>query len=171
MLYSCTHMATVGVKGLSEVWLRNWRSGLLYDCFYTVFQLEDSNRPSLLVLCSVSEFSDENMMDPYNLAICFGPTLLRAPPHCDPVQHHPHIVELVRNILIHQEDIFLGNDMLSDGSTYYERCFIEDEEGCRVQQYFYSQKIYYEIDEIQNKMAQNVLIMNLGTFYIDDMNL
>jgi len=82
------------------------------------------------VLGSVSEFSDENMMDPYNLAICFGPTLLRVPPNRDPVQHHPHIVELVRNILIHQEDIFLGdNDLLSDGSTYYERCFIEEEEG------------------------------------------
>jgi len=82
-----------------------------------------------LVLGSVSEFSDENMMDPYNLAICFGPTLLRVPPHRDPVQHHPHIVELVRNILIHQEDIFLGDELLSDGSTYYERCFIEEEEG------------------------------------------
>jgi len=71
-------------------------------------------------------------MDPYNLAICFGPTLLRVPPHRDPVQHHPHIVELIRNILIHQEDIFLGDDLLSDGSTYYERCFIEEEEGCAV---------------------------------------
>lgn len=84
------------------------------------------------MLGSVSEFSDENMMDPYNLAICFGPTLLRVPPNVDPVQHHPHIVELVRNILIHQEDIFLGDEMLSDGSTYYERCFIEEEEGCAV---------------------------------------
>jgi len=71
-------------------------------------------------------------MDPYNLAICFGPTLLRVPSHRDPVQHHPHIVELVRNILIHQEDIFIGDDLLSDGSTYYERCFIEEEEGCVV---------------------------------------
>jgi len=88
-----------------------------------------------LVLGSVSEFSDENMMDPYNLAICFGPTLLRVPANCDPVQHHPHIVDLIRNILIHQEDIFLleaGDEMAQDGSTYYERCFIEEEEGCAV---------------------------------------
>jgi len=87
---------------------------------------------SWLVLGSVSEFSDENMMDPYNLAICFGPTLLRVPVDCDPVQFHPHIVDLVRNILIHQEDIFLGDEVLSDGSTYYERCFIEEEEGYAV---------------------------------------
>ena len=34
----------------------------------------------------LSEFSDENMMDPYNLAICFGPTLVPIPPDRDQVQ-------------------------------------------------------------------------------------
>ena len=33
----------------------------------------------------LTEFSDENMMDPYNLAICFGPTLLPIPPDRDQV--------------------------------------------------------------------------------------
>lgn len=33
----------------------------------------------------LSEFSDENMMDPYNLAICFGPTLLPIPEGKDQV--------------------------------------------------------------------------------------
>ena len=33
----------------------------------------------------LSEFSDENMMDPYNLAICFGPTLVPIPPDKDQV--------------------------------------------------------------------------------------
>lgn len=91
---------------------------------------------------SVSEFSDENMMDPYNLAICFGPTLLRVPTHRDPVQYHPHIVELVRSFLIHQEDIFLGDELLSDDSTYYERCFIEEEEGCALCKYYLFKEIY-----------------------------
>jgi len=96
----------------------------------TVSRRIQFNAVSIGVGGSVSEFSDENMMDPYNLAICFGPTLLRAPPHRDPVQHHPHIVDLVRNILIHHEDIFLTDEMISDGSTLYERCFVEEEEGC-----------------------------------------
>lgn len=34
----------------------------------------------------LSEFSDENMMDPYNLAICFGPTLVPIPEERDQVQ-------------------------------------------------------------------------------------
>ena len=34
---------------------------------------------------SLSEFSDENMMDPYNLAICFGPTLVPIPEDKDQV--------------------------------------------------------------------------------------
>lgn len=33
----------------------------------------------------LSEFSDENMMDPYNLAICFGPTLVPIPEDKDQV--------------------------------------------------------------------------------------
>ncbi len=33
----------------------------------------------------LSEFSDENLMDPYNLAICFGPTLVPIPEERDQV--------------------------------------------------------------------------------------
>lgn len=36
--------------------------------------------------CSLSEYSDENMMDPYNLAICFGPTLMPIPEGKDQVR-------------------------------------------------------------------------------------
>jgi len=78
-------------------------------------------------ICSLSEFSDENMMDPYNLAICFGPTLLRVPVDRDPVHFQPHIIELVRNIVIHQEDVFILDDPTADGATLYEKCLIGDD--------------------------------------------
>ena len=49
-------------------------------------------RPTLLVLRylfsflnHLSEFADENCMDPYNLAICFGPTLMPIPDGKDQV--------------------------------------------------------------------------------------
>ena len=35
----------------------------------------------------LSEFSDENLMDPYNLAICFGPTLVPIPEERDQVKN------------------------------------------------------------------------------------
>ncbi|KAG0418838.1 hypothetical protein HPB47_004564 [Ixodes persulcatus] len=42
----------------------------------------------------LSEFSDENMMDPYNLAICFGPTLVPIPEDKDQVQYQNLVNEL-----------------------------------------------------------------------------
>ncbi|KAG8195017.1 hypothetical protein JTE90_008188 [Oedothorax gibbosus] len=64
----------------------------------------------------LSEFSDENMMDPYNLAICFGPTLLPIPEDKDQVQYQNLVNELVKNIIIYQEDIFPD-----DGGIVYEK--------------------------------------------------
>lgn len=65
---------------------------------------------------SLSEFSDENMMDPYNLAICFGPTLLPIPEDKDQVQYQNLVNELVKNIIIYQEDIFPD-----EGGIVYEK--------------------------------------------------
>jgi len=80
-----------------------------------------------LKIChSLSEFSDENMMDPYNLAICFGPTLLPVPPDRDPVQYHSHIMEIVRNVITHQDEIFSRLDPTPDYFTLYERCIVEN---------------------------------------------
>lgn len=44
--------------------------------------------PSILFISfsSLSEYSDENMMDPYNIAICFGPTLVPVPEDKDQVR-------------------------------------------------------------------------------------
>uniref|UniRef100_A0A3P8Z9R0 SLIT-ROBO Rho GTPase-activating protein 2 n=1 Tax=Esox lucius TaxID=8010 RepID=A0A3P8Z9R0_ESOLU len=57
---------------------------------------------------ALSQFSDENMMDPYNLAICFGPTLMSVPEACDQVSCQAHVNELIKTIIIHHQDIFPG---------------------------------------------------------------
>ena len=75
---------------------------------------------------SLSEFSDENMMDAYNLAICFGPTLLPVPSDRDQVQHQSHIIQLVRAVITHQDDIFARLDPAPDYATVYERCIVVD---------------------------------------------
>lgn len=67
-------------------------------------------------LCSLSEFSDENMMDPYNLAICFGPTLVPVPEDKDQVQYQNLVNELIKNIILFNEDIFPY-----DGGLLYEK--------------------------------------------------
>ena len=54
-------------------------------------------------------YSDENMMDPYNLAICFGPTLVPVPEHKDQVQYQNLVNELIKNFIIFHEDIFPTN--------------------------------------------------------------
>ncbi len=71
---------------------------------------------------SLSEYSDENMMDPYNLAICFGPTLLPIPEDRDQVAFQSNVNDLVKNIIIHQEEIFTHDS----GGSVYEKCILED---------------------------------------------
>ncbi|KAM5145760.1 rho GTPase-activating protein 4-like [Mantella aurantiaca] len=78
----------------------------------------------------LSQYSDENMMDPYNLAVCFGPTLVSIPEGQDPVSVQAHVNEVVKTIIIYQERIFPGQLEL-EGSIY-EKCMTveEDEEYC-----------------------------------------
>merc|ERR1719270_854816 len=65
----------------------------------------------------LSTYSDENMMDPYNLAICFGPTLVPIPTDRDQVIYQNLVNELIKNFIIFNEDIFP-----SDGTgTVYEK--------------------------------------------------
>ncbi|XP_067001603.2 SLIT-ROBO Rho GTPase-activating protein 1 isoform X2 [Anabrus simplex] len=64
----------------------------------------------------LSEFSDENMMDPYNLAICFGPTLVPVPEDKDQVQYQNQVNELIKNIILFNEEIFPW-----DGGVLYEK--------------------------------------------------
>jgi len=46
------------------------------------------------------------MMDPYNLAICFGPTLLPIPESRDQVFYHNHVNELMKNMIVLHREIF-----------------------------------------------------------------
>lgn len=57
---------------------------------------------------SLSQYSEENMMDPYNLAICFGPTLMSVPEGHDQVSCQAHVNELIKTIIIHHDAIFPG---------------------------------------------------------------
>jgi len=70
---------------------------------------------------SVSEYSDENMMDTYNLAICFGPTLMPVPEDRDLVQVQGHVNNLVKNIITQPDELFPAP---TDGDTVYERWII-----------------------------------------------
>ncbi|KAG8007836.1 SLIT-ROBO Rho GTPase-activating protein 3, partial [Nibea albiflora] len=54
----------------------------------------------------LSQYSDENMMDSYNLAICFGPTLMPIPDGQDPVACQAHVNEVIKTIIVHNEVIF-----------------------------------------------------------------
>ncbi|XP_018408826.1 PREDICTED: rho GTPase-activating protein 4 isoform X4 [Nanorana parkeri] len=78
----------------------------------------------------LSQYSDENMMDPYNLAVCFGPTLVSIPEGQDPVSVQAHVNEVVKTIIIYQERIFPGQAELE--GPVYEKCMTveEDEEYC-----------------------------------------
>uniref|UniRef100_A0ACB8FPS8 SLIT-ROBO Rho GTPase-activating protein 1 n=1 Tax=Sphaerodactylus townsendi TaxID=933632 RepID=A0ACB8FPS8_9SAUR len=72
----------------------------------------------------LSQYSDENMMDPYNLAICFGPTLMPVPDIQEQVSCQAHVNEIIKTIIIHHETIFPDAKEL-DGPVY-EKCMAGD---------------------------------------------
>ncbi|KAB1263968.1 SLIT-ROBO Rho GTPase-activating protein 3, partial [Camelus dromedarius] len=74
----------------------------------------------------LSQYSDENMMDPYNLAICFGPTLMHIPDGQDPVSCQAHVNEVIKTIIIHHEAIFPSPRELE--GPVYEKCMAGGEE-------------------------------------------
>ncbi|XP_069581340.1 SLIT-ROBO Rho GTPase-activating protein 3 isoform X2 [Brachyistius frenatus] len=76
----------------------------------------------------LSQYNDENMMDAYNLAICFGPTLMPIPDGQDPVTCQAHVNEVIKTIIIHNEVIFPNHREL-DGPVY-EKCMTGGEEYC-----------------------------------------
>lgn len=81
---------------------------------------------SVVLFLSLSQYSDENMMDSYNLAICFGPTLMPIPDGQDPVACQAHVNEVIKTIIIHNEVIFPSQREL-DGPMY-EKCMTGGEE-------------------------------------------
>ncbi|NXG47408.1 SRGP3 protein, partial [Psilopogon haemacephalus] len=76
----------------------------------------------------LSQYSDENMMDPYNLAICFGPTLMHIPDGQDPVSCQAHVNEVIKTIIINHEGIFPSPRELE--GPVYEKCMTGGEEYC-----------------------------------------
>uniref|UniRef100_A0A6I8PE34 Rho GTPase activating protein 4 n=1 Tax=Ornithorhynchus anatinus TaxID=9258 RepID=A0A6I8PE34_ORNAN len=74
----------------------------------------------------LSQYSDENMMDPYNLAVCFGPTLVSVPPDQDPVAVQAHVNEVVKTLILQQEHVFPGPRQLP--GPIYEKCMTLAEE-------------------------------------------
>ncbi|MGH0146303.1 UNVERIFIED_CONTAM: hypothetical protein FKN15_007476 [Acipenser sinensis] len=77
---------------------------------------------------SLSQYSDENMMDPHNLAVCFGPTLVAVPADQDAVSVQAHVNEAVKTIIVYQEKIFPGARELE--GPIYEKCMTGEEEYC-----------------------------------------
>ncbi|XP_018432332.1 PREDICTED: SLIT-ROBO Rho GTPase-activating protein 2 [Nanorana parkeri] len=76
-------------------------------------------------LNNLSHFSDDNMMDPYNLAICFGPSLMCVPDNHDQVSCQSHINELIKTIIMQHDSIFQGPSEL-DGPVYVPGGVSED---------------------------------------------
>ncbi|XP_063064377.1 rho GTPase-activating protein 4a [Engraulis encrasicolus] len=75
----------------------------------------------------VSQYSDENMMLPYNLAVCFGPSLIRGPEDVD-ASTLQKINALVKSIVIQHESIFPGQTELPGPS--YEKCMTLEPDDC-----------------------------------------
>ncbi|XP_036386495.1 SLIT-ROBO Rho GTPase-activating protein 3 isoform X1 [Megalops cyprinoides] len=76
----------------------------------------------------VSQYSDENMMQPYNLAVCFGPSLLRGAETGDAVTLQPQINALVKTMILQHEVIFPGQGELP--GPVYEKCMTLEQEYC-----------------------------------------
>ncbi|XP_053173480.1 rho GTPase-activating protein 4 isoform X1 [Scomber japonicus] len=90
-------------------------------------------RPLLIVmrylfafLNHVSQYSDENMMQPYNLAVCFGPSLLRGVESDDAVARQPQVNDLVKTMILQHDTIFPGQSELP-GPVYEKHMTLEQE--------------------------------------------
>ncbi|KAM9506998.1 SLIT-ROBO Rho GTPase-activating protein 3-like isoform 1-T2 [Salvelinus alpinus] len=76
----------------------------------------------------VSQYSDENMMQPYNLAVCFGPSLVRGLQDEDVVTLQPQINSLVKGIILQHESIFPSPAELQ--GPVYEKCMTLEQDDC-----------------------------------------
>ncbi|XP_055447779.1 LOW QUALITY PROTEIN: rho GTPase-activating protein 4 [Psammomys obesus] len=92
-------------------------------------------RPVLVVLRylftflnHLAQYSDENMMDSYNLAVCFGPTLLPVPSGQDPVALQGRVNQLVQTLILHPARVFPTLAMLP--GPIYEKCMAPPSASC-----------------------------------------
>ncbi|XP_031645133.1 SLIT-ROBO Rho GTPase-activating protein 3-like [Oncorhynchus kisutch] len=75
---------------------------------------------------SGSQYSDENMMQPYNLAVCFGPSLLRGSDSGDVVARQPQVNDLVKTMILQYDVIFPSQSELP-GPVYEKHMTLERE--------------------------------------------
>ncbi|XP_039955026.1 SLIT-ROBO Rho GTPase-activating protein 1-like [Bactrocera tryoni] len=119
------------VAGLLKLYLRELREPLFpivyFEHFVSIAEIRSKEdiitairnflsnlSPTVLIvirylfafLNHLSEYADENMMDAFNLAICFGPTLMPAPEDKDQVQYQNQINELIKCMILYHDDIF-----------------------------------------------------------------
>ncbi|XP_061760877.1 SLIT-ROBO Rho GTPase-activating protein 3 isoform X2 [Nerophis ophidion] len=90
-------------------------------------------RPLLIImrylfafLNHVTQYSDENMMQPYNLAVCFGPSLLRGLESDDAVARQPQVNDLVKTLILQHDLVFAGQSELA-GPIYEKHMTLEQE--------------------------------------------
>ncbi|XP_031414502.1 SLIT-ROBO Rho GTPase-activating protein 1b isoform X2 [Clupea harengus] len=115
-------------KELFNEMIATVRIEALYDRALSIRKiLTTAPRPSVVLmrylfafLNHLSQYSDENMMEPGNLAICFGPTLMPTPELHDQVSCQAQVNEVIKTIIIHHETIFPDRKEL-DGPLY-EKC-------------------------------------------------
>lgn len=79
-----------------------------------------------LCSASVSQYSDENMMQPYNLAVCFGPSLLRGMDADDAVTQQPQVNDLVKTMIL-QHDLIFPSQAELPGPVYEKHMTLEQE--------------------------------------------
>ncbi|XP_047392579.1 rho GTPase-activating protein 4 isoform X2 [Sciurus carolinensis] len=76
----------------------------------------------------LAQYSDENMMDPYNLAVCFGPTLLPVPAGQDPVALQSRVNQLVQTLILQPAQVFPTLATLPGPA--YEKCMAPPSASC-----------------------------------------
>lgn len=60
-------------------------------------------------MCRVAEHSDSNKMDAHNLAVVFGPTLLRIPSEQDMIAYQSQVNGMMELMIKHCVEIFPGS--------------------------------------------------------------
>ncbi|XP_032475272.1 rho GTPase-activating protein 4 isoform X3 [Phocoena sinus] len=76
----------------------------------------------------LAQYSDENMMDAYNLAVCFGPTLLPVPAGQDPVALQGRVNQLVQTVIVQPSRVFPPLSLLP--GPVYEKCMAPPSASC-----------------------------------------
>uniref|UniRef100_A0A8C6TTP4 Rho GTPase activating protein 4 n=1 Tax=Neogobius melanostomus TaxID=47308 RepID=A0A8C6TTP4_9GOBI len=131
------------VAGVLKLYFRGLEPPLFpYDCYNQLLecvQIESVTEKAAQIKAIVSSFprpllivmrylfySDENMMQPYNLAVCFGPSLLRGVDSDDAVAQQPQVNELVKTMIL-QHDVIFPSQSEVPGPVYEKHMTLEQE--------------------------------------------